>query len=568
MRIPSPHPCAFAMLLLAAAPAFAELTVEQKIIDFLNIADAYAVQYGPYEWKRQALGFEMLDLRPWLDRIRRTTDDLDYAEVLVDYVASLDDAHVQIQFPLNYSGNLGLTLDIYEGKVLIDSINRARLPAARFPFQVGDELLSVDGRTVQDWIVQFRKYSRSANPESTDRSAVTRIMSRSQVLMPSMAELPEESAVQIRRQSGDVESYSLPWLVTGQRATGFGRPLTPGLRTAAAGLRNQAPEPYDDSLPAHWRPMQQHLNAYVDPSFSAVLGIGSRVPIFRLPANFAVRQGASAADFYLSGTYAAEGLRIGYIRIPSFSPPSAALALQQFETEMRFFEANTDGLIVDDMRNPGGSVAYVEGVAQRLHTQPFRTLGFEIRATAGWVFNFQSSLNLARTLGQEQWVINLLEANLAQVRQANSEIRGRTGPVTLNSTGSLMLEPHPAAYTKPIVILVDSFSASAGDMLPAILQDSGRALVVGRRTMGAGGNVVGFPTGGYSEAFFRVTQSLMHRRAPVVSADLPAAPYVENIGVRPDVELEYMTRENLLNGGATFLQELNRIAATHFRGGR
>jgi hypothetical protein len=80
--------------------------------------------------------------------------------------------------------------------------------------------------------------------------------------------------------------------------------------------------------------------------------------------------------------------------------------------------------------------------------------------------------------------------------------------------------------------------------------------------------VVSYSSGAGSEIAFRVTQSLMHRQNPVVTPDLPAAPYVENIGVRPDIELEYMTRENLLNGGQTFVQEFTRILAGHVRNAR
>jgi len=220
------------------------------------------------------------------------------------------------------------------------------------------------------------------------------------------------------------------------------------------------------------------------------------------------------------------------------------------------------------MRNPGGSVAFVEGIAQLLHPHVFRTLGFEVRATAGWVFTSQARLNTARLTNQEPWVISLLEQNLAQVKQANQELRGRTGPISLNATGGLELAPHPAAYSKPVMILVDGFSASGGDMLPAILQDNGRALIAGQRTMGAGGNVVSFTSGSHTEIFFRVTQSLMNRKEPVITDEFPAAPYVENIGVRPDVELDYMTRENLINFGQPFVQAFTGLMVDHIRGVR
>ena len=37
-------------------------------------------------------------------------------------------------------------------------------------------------------------------------------------------------------------------------------------------------------------------------------------------------------------------------------------------------------------------------------------------------------------------------------------------------------------------------------------------------------------------------------------AEYPVAPYVEEIGVRPDVEVDFMTRENLLGGGCRFVE--------------
>jgi hypothetical protein len=51
----------------------------------------------------------------------------------------------------------------------------------------------------------------------------------------------------------------------------------------------------------------------------------------------------------------------------------------------------------------------------------------------------------------------------------------------------------------------------------------------------------------------------MTRREPIVTTDLPTAPYIENIGVRPDIELDYMTRENLMNRGTPFVNAFTRI---------
>jgi len=46
----------------------------------------------------------------------------------------------------------------------------------------------------------------------------------------------------------------------------------------------------------------------------------------------------------------------------------------------------------------------------------------------------------------------------------------------------------------------------------------------------------------------------MHRKNPIATPEYPTAPYVENIGVRPEITQNYMTVDNLLNHGSTFVQ--------------
>jgi C-terminal processing protease CtpA/Prc len=132
-----------------ASLASAQLTVAQKIVDFQNLAALFSKNYGPYEWKRDTQNFDLMQIGPWLDRIKATKDDLDFYEVMVDYVAHLNDAHDNYNLPSSFRASLGFTVDIYDGKVLVDSITRSRLPAATYPFQIGDELVSVDGRSAE-----------------------------------------------------------------------------------------------------------------------------------------------------------------------------------------------------------------------------------------------------------------------------------------------------------------------------------------------------------------------------------------------------------------------------------
>jgi hypothetical protein len=78
--------------------------------------------------------------------------------------------------------------------------------------------------------------------------------------------------------------------------------------------------------------------------------------------------------------------------------------------------------------------------------------------------------------------------------------------------------------------------------------------------MGAGGNVNQYQVTTYSEGAATLTESLMHRKNPIVTPEYPTAPYVENIGVRPEIVQDYMTVDNLLNHGATFVQAFTDAA--------
>jgi hypothetical protein len=562
------------------------LTSNQRIADLEQLTALYAKNYAPYEWKRDVVGFDLLRLTPWLQRIQ-LSDDLDFQEALIEYVSSLNDAHDVIAFPTTYFLSMGFTVDIFDGKVLIDSINRNLLPLNPFSFNVGDELVSVDGTPVQLLIQSFRKYAIAANPRSTDRTAASRIVSRSQQIMPHVLDVGADAIVVVRSSSGSLSTFIVPWRKSGiaipsqgpvispRRGSGriFPLPSEPGggplLEGASPVVFHVAEStPADDTQPAYMAPVHSLLNASVSKDYFAVLGFGSRFPIWTVrPAGWVQRLGFGASDFFFTGTYVSNGVRIGFIRIPSMSPPSVATALLQLDAEIAHFNANTDALVVDVMRNPGGLVSFVDAVTQRLMTGPYQTLGFQIRATGAWLFSFASQLNAARANpNTPPEVLANLENNFNEVLEAYNDGRWLSDPVALHPTGSRTLAPVQHSYKKPLIVLVDEFSASGGDAFPAIMQDNNRGPIVGMRTMGAGGSVVAFPGTSYTESITRVTASMMHRGRLVHTAEFPPSPYVENIGVRPDIVIDYMTRANLVGFGAPFLQAFTEAIVTHATG--
>jgi C-terminal processing protease CtpA/Prc len=575
------------LLLLAicgAVPRAQEaLTKDQREADLTQLANTFAKNYAPYEWKRDVIGFDLYRLTPWLQRVHHA-DDLDFQDALIEYVASLNDAHSTVFFPSNFTASLGFTVDIYDGKVLIDSVNRLQLPAAQFPFDVGDQLMSLDGQPVQALIASFRKYAIGANPRTTDRLAATIIGRRSQSFVPHAPEVGDAAAASIRLAStGAVNSYQVPWMKSGiglasqgpvpSPQRGNGRIFLPPGHESTADARVGGTGPLfadvpvaSNTLPAYLDSVRPLLNVSVTKSQYAVLGFGARSPIFAPPPGFVQRLGTQSSHFFFSGTYTSGGVRIGFIRIPSMQPPNAALALQQLDAEIAFFNANTDVLVVDVMRNPGGTVDVTEAFAQRLFPNAFQSVGFEIRATAEWVTAIVNAVVAAQAGGAPPDVIENLRAIMNEMVTAYNEDRGRTKPVSL-STGSLTLPPAPTAYLKPMLLLVDELTASGGDMFAAIVQDNHRGPLFGMRTMGAGGSVGQGSCTVFTESMCNTTLSLMNRGVVISGTEYPPSPYIENVGVRPEIVNDFMTRANLMSAGATFVQAFTdaavKLAQTH-----
>ena len=114
--------CAFMGVCALSLPA--QLTTDQKIEEFQYLTALYAKNYAPYEWKKETQSFDLLDIGAWLDRIRSSRDDLEFYDVMARYVASLNDAHDTFITPSTFVARLNFASDIYDGKVLVDTINR------------------------------------------------------------------------------------------------------------------------------------------------------------------------------------------------------------------------------------------------------------------------------------------------------------------------------------------------------------------------------------------------------------------------------------------------------------
>ena len=587
-----------ALFLCLSPVAFADLTQDQKVSDFMQLAGLYARNYGPYELKRDVFGFDLYKVSSWLTQVKASKTDLDFYDICTRYVASLQDSHDEFTINSDYEAILPLRVDIYDGKVLIDGISRSRLPAARFPFRVGDELVSVDGKPMAAWITDLSPYAfnGSSNAVSRARLAASLTIDRLQFAWPTAPSgIGTNATIVVSRQpDGTMESYDIPWMVFGTELKNEG-PI-PSLQSSALRqtLRQTTrPAPSDrssiplvakgdpdsdaDSNPwglftgertqAEPDPVPTYMDALRKLTESKPIKAGSLFPFgilfpaFNPPAGFKLRLGSRATDVFLSGTFMANGKNVGFIRIPDMSPPSTSAALNQFLGEIQYFQQNTDGLVIDVMGNGGGSGCYTQTLVSLLMPQTFHGLSFQLRATQAWVSDFSSSLENAKALGAPQYVIDLYTAYLKEVQQAFSENRGMTGP--LPACGS-SLDAAPArdrggnslAYTKPILALTDNFTLSAGEIFVMMLQDENRATLFGTRTDGGGGSVVSFNAGAFSEGSTRITLDVINRKAPVATPGYPSLPFYDGVGIYPDILADFQTVANLNTKGQPFVDSV------------
>lgn len=231
--------------------------------------------------------------------------------------------------PSDFTADLNVATDICDGKVLIESINRLALPASQFPFQVGDELVSVDGKSSDDWISEFNRFRKWGNPGTTRRYSADLITFRPQAIHPRAVELGASATVLIRRANGDLETYTLPWTKAGTPVTQIGP--VPSPHAIRAGAKTQA----DDTMPNYMKPLMELQNwrapdnlsilqgeTYDDETGNMVprryiLGVGSRTPVFALPSTFVQRLGRNSGDFHYSGTYESGATRSATFAYPT-----------------------------------------------------------------------------------------------------------------------------------------------------------------------------------------------------------------------------------------------------------
>ncbi len=208
-----------------------------------------------------------------------------------------------------------------------------------------------------------------------------------------------------------------------------------------------------------------------------------------------------------------KGKKIGYIRIKDYIQEMLGFrSMSDFFSDLiRVYDQQTDLLIIDQIHNPGGHIAYLYELVSMLITEPIavpkhsQVLTVELVSEAKRVLEL-SSRELEKmvedqfnSLGLQGDYIYGFLSKKELLRITKNDIRDVIDSYENSQTDSFLstpisvlsdvIFPHfsGVSYSKPIVVLVDELSISGGDFFPAILQDGKRATIFGQTTAGAGG---------------------------------------------------------------------------------
>ncbi len=399
------RPIRVLMLLCTLAPiGFAQLTMDQKVADFNQLAALYAKNYAPYELRVSLIGFDLLNIQPWLTQVEQSTTDLEFYDICVKYVASLQDSHDEFTLPSIFEAWLHMDVDIYDGKVLIGYVDQDYLSPRRYPLQIGDEIVSVDGTSAADLITSFLPYAVNgeANATSRMRLAAASMMDRYQGWMTNAPSVGSNATVVVQSQNGKTATYSIPWDKEGVPIVSEGPVPSPQALLATtkaqgkiqntARVINRRPRPgranpwgiYQGPrepgtpapVPSYMQAMMKLRHMVAAKPLVAIGSVGiypfdNPNPLFNPPANFTLRLGSQPTDEFVSGTFPVGSSTVGYIRIWTMEPDDETTALAQFQTEIQYMQQNTDGLVVDIMDNGGGDGCYSQSLT-RLRLRPTR----------------------------------------------------------------------------------------------------------------------------------------------------------------------------------------------------
>lgn len=525
--------------------------------DLEIIKHVLQIEYAPSGWKKSYLGWDLerafQESKTQLEK-KSGVNLKKFHQVVRDFLSTTRDYHVNVFFLSTEFSTLPFTIKGVNGRYFIDWIDAKRLSTSVYSIAVGDEILSFNGQPINQVIEELIQGAGRGSNAQTDLSlAEMSLTFRSGERGDHVPKGPVTIGIH-SLATGQSYAYQLMWNYYPEYIRS---PYElPWLNQAFASLPTQTFNRAFGHKKAFSNPIDR---LYMCP-LRTERGIGTYQSF--IPPLGEIVWMADDTPFYAYIYQHDNGKQIGYIRIPHYK--NASSDLEQFGEIIEFLQEHTDGLIIDQVNNPGGYVENQYVLASMLTHYPLVTPKHRLMITQRDVMEAIEILSILEHVESDdeaealfwgsslykthQYVLFLKEFYRFIIDEWNAG-RMLTNPIHIE--GIDQINPHPEyRYTKPILILINQLDFSGGDFFPAIMQDNKRALLMGTRTAGAGGFVRGFAFPNcHGIAGFTYTASIAERvnKQPI-----------ENLGVSPDIECQ-LTIEDLQFNYKSYVSQINLI---------
>jgi hypothetical protein len=523
--------------------------------DTLNSIETQFETY--YCFKDLKKVFFSLDQKKSMDQLRKQISEMGPTpntqaarDALIAFYDQTRDIHVGARFNTSspYSvTSLPFTVRSVGKNYYVTGINRNILMEAQYPFQIGDELVSLNGKPFQKAVDEFLPVVY-AQKKTQQAMAEGYALFRYDVLGKSM---PTGTATfTVKRQgTGNLENYTTNWITSSKSAPEskkYNRELERIAGRGALLANDERNEMTEDN------PVQNYGE------------IGEKKPFF--PALGKILWESPAANTYHAYIFEMEnGKKAGFIRVFSYFPRNPVkVAVPDFYSIIDKFVAEDIAVLVyDQTNNGGGSLLHAYDLLSSMIDQPvkptlqvqwiinethfengrkwsdLRDLAIKAQTDPQAFKYFQENVQVDKVVDAEFLVSFISECDFMLKHLAYPNHQRLAPPFPLE--GVSVVKPRPGKnFTGPILMLVNELSISSADLTPALYQDLGRAVIFGSRTAGAGAYQSGFlaPANNPYELYYSTISFGQFLR--------PHGIPVENLGVMPQVPY-FVTKHDIRN---------------------
>lgn len=528
-------------------------------LDFIN--ETLRIMYAPAQWKSDSFGWDREKEYEKLIYLLETTPHMEITEFrkkLHSFVQTTRDYHTNIHFHSTEYATLPFHVRTAEGRVFISSVRADISPL--IPLHVGDELLSFDGKPVFEVLQTLIDEAMNGGSKETDLALAAMMLTRRR---GSTAIHVPQGSVKIEINSKAAQgkaTYLVPWdyhkeQIAPKDKVGADKPRK------IASLRDYLysnPLVSKKSLLPIFKDIKFLHDKMKEEEAHQIGAKKSFLPFLGPP--LWVFEGDHFYAYLYKNSF---GKLVGYVRIPYYVDDpfqSAPTPMDELGDIIEFFELFADALVVDQLHNPGGNLFNLYDIASMLTPRPLKTIPQHFKLTPAEVDHSLQLLDLLDMLEDVSSLLLLAAEDKEFVRFfANARDYchfildqwqgGKSFTDLYYFLGISEVVPNSSVhFSKPIVMVIDELDFSCGDLMPAIMQDNGRAILFGARTAGAGGAVeeMAFPNNCGIDAFSYTTSFLVRDNG------LP----IENLGVSPDVAVN-ITAIDLQENYREYCEKLN-----------